>query len=126
MCEACNSGMWNGGDVTPAQLKAEVIKLATEEPNRREECYYTLYNHNDAPIKPGCIVGQAIKNLTGQYVSKLLEQKPCDYVVWQEALGLPGYLADNDLEFVRAVQEQQDNGLPWGKALEHAQGIFEQ
>jgi hypothetical protein len=69
-------------------------------------------------VKPGCIVGAAIYNITGKYVPSNLEGA-CNSIQWQDKLGI-GFGNNEDLYFVRDVQHEQDCGKSWGEALSYA------
>lgn len=119
MCEQCDSNytpFWTDEKVTTRALRAEVEKLAAEQPARTAKCKYTYYDQSGSPLVPGCIVGQAVYNLTGKFVPAEMEGS-CTKNEWVRKLG--GYL-DADLQFSRTVQYSQDYGLTWGEALARA------
>ena len=122
MCEQCDPNwtpFWTNEAVTTKALRAEVEKLAAEQPDRTAKCKYTYYDQSGNPLVPGCIVGQAIYNLTGKFVPTEMEGS-CTENEWVYKLG-GGLDLDADLQFSRKVQFYQDGGQTWGEALTRAE-----
>lgn len=118
---------WDGTGVTSASLRKEVERLAIHAGDTRARCLYTIteeeYNDQDeswtrTPVKPECVVGQAVFNLTGKYVPGSFEGCGISNSIWRNALGqdLSGQ-GDDDFQFVLNVQSQQDNNQTWRDAL---------
>lgn len=115
---------WDGEGVTPATLKAEVIKLGTKFPDKVVHCTYST--NRGVPI---CIVGQAVFNITGKVVDNndwfgSIDNNP----IWVKALGgdayeeLLGFSPEDyeDFLFVKRVQRRQDKLNTWGYAIENS------
>lgn len=114
--------------ITYEQVKAEVIRLATERPDfvyppdaegTGRTCFYRDYTTEDG--KPPCIWGQAFINL-GQPVPERLEQEPISvvfYVMFGEDRPFLG-----DIEWATRVQKSQDSGHSWGVAVSSAEKAF--
>ena len=124
---------WDGTGVEPAVLEAHVRQLAAQQPDHvydkeaypdryiGSSCKYT-HTLDDGSKVPGCIVGQAIFNITG----KLVKQE-------DHSGGVLDFLfmrSENNREsgggwserakFLGNVQSHQDNGVPWARAVERA------
>lgn len=92
------------GDLTPATIKAKVIELADAQPERVAECRYVNTDTHDCE----CIVGVAL----------------CDLGVERHTLVEHNYrridsffVEDADTRWLRRVQDWQDQGTTWGKAV---------
>jgi hypothetical protein len=131
---------WDGTGVTTAALKTEVIRLAEESPDRQAACVYTtsVYDYDkeeEVLVKPECIVGTAVYNITGKLVPPFFEASNIKANRWREKLDqIPlssDYAeanADNsdaDFLFVLALQGLQDNGHTWGAALTSTRDRYE-
>ncbi|RAV17550.1 hypothetical protein DQP57_00565 [Mycobacterium colombiense] len=100
------------------KLIEETRKVAAEYPDFifKDICRYV----NDG--KPGCIVGHALWNLG--MVDETTEGKGFnDDGIW----GLDKYLNLNldpyEYTWLRAAQDEQDTGAPWGKAVAAADEV---
>ena len=115
---------WDGTGVDIHALKAEVIRLGTEFPDKQVGCVYST-----ADGEPVCIIGQAVFNITGKVVSNVTwwgQVSNSDQ--WVSALG--GQVLEYNLgfstegfaafQFVARVQGHQDIGHTWSEALAHA------
>lgn len=115
--------LWDGTGVTSAALKAEVIRLAEENPDQEAQCIYTrsYWTDDEVPVevftKPECIVGTAVYNITGKLVGPEYEGTAVGGGQWREALA---YEESGDSLFVLRVQRLQDDGFTWGAALRGA------
>lgn len=124
---------WDGTGVEPAVLEAHVRQLAAEQPDHvyDKDAYpdrgvgaaykYTHTLEDDSKV-PGCIVGQAIFNITG----KLVNQADHDGGVLDFGFMRSEY--DRVIEewsdrakFLANVQGHQDNGVPWATAVARAE-----
>lgn len=120
---------WYGGDVEIGEVLAEAKRLSVEFPNRIGSsetmgCVYTEYDVTasgdlyDHPVKPVCVVGTAIFNITGKYVAPDFEGTRIGTDKWVNALGV------RDLDGHRAWRElldaqiKQDSRAPWGKLFD--------
>lgn len=126
---------WHGGGITPVELLAEVDRLKQEFPDRvgtsgKVGCVYTEYETTSdyaLPVKPVCIIGTAVYNLSGKFVGPELEGSLIGINIWAEALGagqvdevgdVCEFSDEEQQEAFRAcldVQIKQDNGVPWGE-----------
>lgn len=133
------SEYWDGTGVTPEALEEEVRRLAAEQPDYVYDskdfddtrggwsiptCRYTHIQDDGAKV-PGCIIGKAIYNLTGKLVN-------------QQGSGIGGVLdfgfmkpeRDESFEwtsrarFLGKVQNMQDEGYPWGHAVQRASELY--
>lgn len=125
---------WDGTGVEPAVLEAHVRQLAAEQPdhvynkdnwpdrNVGASCKYT-HTLEDGSKVPGCIVGQAIFNITG----KLVNQEDHGGGVLDFGFMRSEYDRENGdgwtdrAKFLANVQAHQDNGEPWARAIERAE-----
>ena len=128
---------WDGTGVTASILEAHVRRLAALQsehvydkdayPDRGvgASCKYTHTLEDNSKV-PGCIVGQAIFNITG----KLVKQEDhgggvLDFLFMRsEHDGDNGEWNDR-AKFLANVQGHQDNGVPWGRAVERADDRFD-
>jgi len=110
---------WDGKGITPATVRAEVTKLAEENPGTVRNC---VYNRGGVPE---CIVGQAVFNLTGKVVSDETHSGSITWrPEWISAFGfknLTEAMENGDFTFISKVQQAQDQGRTWGDALRFAQ-----
>ena len=127
---------WDGTGVDSATLRAEVERLAEEQPDKVAQCIYTATQwdcdiENVVPTSVVCIVGAAIFNITGSYVPESFEGMSINSNRWRSALkeptggdwhNIPG--TSDDFLFVKRVQQSQDGGNTWGYALQRAQDDF--
>jgi hypothetical protein len=127
---------WDGTGITPEDLEAEVIRLAAEQPDHVYSptkfygtlqgeytpspwCRYTHIQEDGAPV-PGCIIGQAIFNLSGKPVDQDTSQGTvCDFPFMQGEYIVPGW--SQRAKFLSYVQSKQDAGMSWGQAVAEAQ-----
>lgn len=131
---------WDGTGITPEDLEAEVIRLAAEQPdhvyspskfydiNQEAEyppaprCRYTHMQEDGTPV-PGCIIGQAIFNLSGKPVEQATAQGTVlDFPFMREEL--INFSWNDRARFLNLVQSKQDGGRPWGEAVAYAQRRF--
>lgn len=83
------------------------------DPNAvNDECLYVLSRDSDEPI-PGCIIGTAIFEATGDLVAEEFERRNAD--------SLTPYLTEQAREVAYEAQRVQDKGGTWGEALEAAE-----
>lgn len=115
--------------ITASDLKAEVIKVARENPDHvyKDENGIVggmcTYEHNGFP---SCIIGHALHRL-----GMSLEQLHVFDTAYLGGLGIMEVFGDytdlldydndpngiNDVMFLSSVQTNQDSGIPWGKAV---------
>lgn len=128
---------WDGTGVTPSILEAHVRQLAASQPDHvydkdeypdvsvGSQCKYTHTLEDNSKV-PGCIVGQAIFNITG----KLVKQADHGSGVLDFAFMRSEYDRDNGewsdrAKFLANVQSHQDNRDPWGTAVARADDPFD-
>lgn len=124
---------WDGTGVEASVLEAHVRQLAAEQPEyvynpksfpdtgSGARCKYT-HTLEDGSKVPGCIIGQAIFNITG---------KPVDQ--WRDSGGVLDFKFMRDAEldnfagdwsdrakWLANVQSHQDRGISWGEAVRRA------
>jgi len=124
--------LWDGTGVAPADLEVEVRRLAAEQPdhvydkdafpdrNIGASCKYT-HTLEDGSKVPGCIVGQAIHNITGKLVDQSLHGGGVldfGFMRGENTTDDNGYNHWSPLaKFLANVQSHQDNGETWGYAV---------
>lgn len=123
---------WDGTGVEPAVLEAHVRQLAAEQPDHVYDkdaypdryygasCKYT-HTLDDNSKVPGCIIGQAIFNITG----KLVKQEDhgggvLDFLFMRSEYDRENGEWNDRARFLSNVQTHQDNGIPWGTAVARA------
>jgi hypothetical protein len=111
--------------IDPKQFVNEVVRLATEYPNRTAECSYLEYTEDEncdrIPTgKPVCIMGTALFNL-GVSVDALesCENDNMIAVNTKLDLGLPSPV----VRWANDVQTNQDDGSNWCDAVADAQEV---
>lgn len=124
---------WDGTGVDAPVLEAHVRQLAAKQPDHVYDyneytdstvganCKYT-HTHLDGSQVPGCIVGQAIFNITG----KLVRQADHGGGVLDFGFMRTEYDRDSGewsdrAKFLANVQSHQDNKIPWGTAVARAE-----
>lgn len=129
------SEYWDGTGVEPAVLEAHVRQLAAEQPDHVYDkdnypdryvgaaCKYT-HTLDDNSKVPGCIVGQAIFNITGKLVDQEYHQGGVmDFQFMRSEFTRDdedyGHWSDR-AKFLANVQNHQDSGLAWGDAVARA------
>lgn len=114
--------------ITAKQIEQEVRRLAREYPEAMyispDEgfggCYYEKGKVERGPEQPGCLIGQALRNLKPGL--KLDNGDQSDsienlaYGLTMEEFELPNDL----LNWLSHVQRAQDRGVTWGKAVNYA------
>jgi hypothetical protein len=115
---------WDGEGVSVQALKAEIIKLGTEFPDKWATCVYSLYG------TPVCIVGRAVFNITGKVVENndWFGQIDSSHR-WIKALGGEPIVARNGFNtedydayrFAADAQNYQDAGHTWSEAVAYAE-----
>lgn len=104
------------------QLIAVVRRKVAEKPDyiyeqpvpERDTC---LYVHDG---KPSCLIGQALweVGLIGADLETVDKRHNSDSItVLAQFLGIKGYLDEDELLWLRRVQQQQDDRKPWGRAV---------
>lgn len=123
---------WDGTDVDAAILEVHVRQLGAQRPNHIYDyneypdrgdganCKYTHTLEDNSKV-PGCIIGQAIFNITG----KLVDQRFYDGGVLDFPFMRDEYDWDNGewtdrAKFLANVQYHQDSQVSWGEAVERA------
>lgn len=138
---------WTGGEgVTLQSLHDEVVKIAQNNPEHVynapdgfETCLYTHFPDTE-DARPGCIIGQAVWNITGKLVSQDRGMREdIDGTVgnaqWRRLLGADavdedGYSTHSDpanqrlQNWLRKVQSIQDEHYEWGTAVQSADAAF--
>lgn len=117
---------WDGTGVTAGTLEGEVRRLAAEQPDHvydatnfpdlkiGAKCKYT-HTLEDKSQVPGCIVGQAIFNLTGKLVNQEIHGGGVlDFRFMRDEYNL-GW--SDRARFLANVQYHQDMQKPWGLAV---------
>lgn len=120
---------WDGSPILASDVLAEAKRLSVEFPERIGSsevsgCVYTEHNYDEETdtvmtVKPVCIVGTAIYNLTGKFVPQSMEGYRIGTSRWMQALS--AYVLDNGEPEFRAWQEldaaqgMQDRRVPWGR-----------
>lgn len=124
---------WDGTGVDASVLEAHVRRLAALQPEHvydKDEypdrgtgsaCKYTHTLLDDSKV-PGCIVGQAIFNITG----KLVKQEDhgggvLDFLFMQKEYDRSNGEWTDRAKFLANVQTHQDNGVPWATAVARAE-----
>ncbi len=124
---------WDGTGVEPAVLEAHVRQLAAEQPDHVYDrdaypdrhtggaaCKYTHTLEDNSKV-PGCIVGQAIFNITGKLVNQENNQgSVLDFQFMGAEYRRGGGGWSDRAKFLANVQSHQDNGVPWGTAVARA------
>lgn len=122
---------WDG-TLEPSALEFEVRRLAALQPDHVYDrdnypdraygaaCKYTHTMLDDSKVA-GCIVGQAIFNITG----KLVKQEDhgggvLDFLFMGTEYDRDSGEWSDRAKFLANVQNHQDNGVPWGTAVERA------
>lgn len=122
---------WDG-TLEPSALEFEVRRLAALQPDHVYDkeaypdrfigasCKYT-HTLDDGSKVPGCIVGQAIFNITG----KLVKQEDhgggvVDFAFMRTEYDRNDGTWSDRAKFLANVQNHQDNGVPWARAVERA------
>lgn len=104
-------------NVSSTELIEEIRSLAQQFPNRKAECRYVISG------KPCCIVGTALYR-KGIPLETLAKVNYYGIIAWDESEGaMPFHIeldSPFDLEWLSAVQQNQDNGMTWAEALQHA------
>lgn len=124
------SKFWDGSPILASDVLAEAKRLSVEFPEQIghsgvDGCVYTEYNRDGEsdnygkPVKPVCIVGTAIYNLTGKFVPRNMEGSRIGTTNWMRALSAYGLLS-GDTEHqawsdLLDAQIRQDNREPWGE-----------
>lgn len=123
---------WDGTGVTASILEAHVRQLAekraehvydkNEYPDRNtgSACKYThtLEDHSQVP---GCIVGVAIHEITGKLVNQDNHNGGVlDFLFMRSEFDSDTGEWSDRAKFLANVQGHQDNGVPWGRAVERA------
>lgn len=122
---------WYGGDVEIGEVLAEAKRLSVEFPDRIGSsdtvgCVYTEYDMStpiegdlyDHPIKPVCIVGTAIFNITGKYVAPEFEGTRIGTDKWVNALGAHGFDGHRAWRELLDAQIKQDGKTSWGELFD--------
>lgn len=109
--------------IDATEFKNEVIRLATEQPDRTASCQYLQWAADSEGViqsVPNCIMGHALFNL-GVSTEDLdrMENVNIRGVNGDLHLGLPGDLVD----WAQRVQGRQDDGDTWGGALKYANEV---
>jgi hypothetical protein len=113
--------------LTDEQVLSTLRQIAEESPEKvyeapegmRDEwgsCYYVHHNE-DGTESPGCIVGQVLHRL-GVPLAKLKEAETLGATA-AVRLTTQG-VSDNVSDFLRFVQQKQDRGVTWSKAVADA------
>lgn len=126
------SKFWDGSPILASDVLAEAKRLSVEFPERigRSEvdgCVYTEYGRDDEsvnygePVKPVCIVGTAVYNLTGKFVPSSMEGNRIGTTGWMQALSAYGLFSQHPEHQAWAelydAQAQQDSRVPWGEVF---------
>lgn len=102
-------------------VRDEIVHLAEENPDHRSSDKYFSMG------KPCCIVGHVLDKLgvssVGLYLVKettplMRNNLPVEDIDWQALDVEPP--TDGEALWIKNVQERQDQGYPWGDAVEHA------
>lgn len=122
---------WDGTGVSPEVLEAHVRQLAAEQPDHVYDkdaypdrgvgaaCKYTHTLEDDSKV-PGCIVGQAIFNITGKLVNQENHGGGVLDFGFMRSEYDRNYEWSDRARFLSNVQSHQDNGVPWGTAVARA------
>lgn len=124
------SKFWDASPILASDVLAEAKRLSVEFPEQIghsgvDGCVYTEYNRDGEsdnygePVKPVCIVGTAVYNLTGKFVPGYMEGNQIGTAGWMEALsayGLPMYSTEHQAwSDLFDAQIRQDARQPWGE-----------
>lgn len=123
---------WDGTGVEPAVLEAHIRQLAAKQPNHVYDkdqwpdagigsgCKYTHTLDDDSQV-PGCIVGVAIHEITGKLVNQFDHGGGVlDFGFMRSEYDRENGEWSDRAKFLANVQSHQDNGIPWGIAVERA------
>jgi hypothetical protein len=108
--------------IQASDLIAGVRRLAELYPNAvygSEVCRYDQGGVTDGPPVEGCILGQAMREVSHDFYMKHCE---CVNGIWHEQfLKVIDRTDDgNEIEWLRRVQDEQDGKTPWGEAVKLA------
>lgn len=114
--------------ITKDQVKAELKRLAEENPRKVADCYYSAEVANMEPkpsvheeTHPGetamCIAGQLVKNLTPELYPLLWENKAIDHQGTNQPLLLDAGYEPGALRVLSHAQGSQDSGEDWATAV---------
>lgn len=139
--QAGTTEFWNPETqrINVAELADAVRQASLNDPNKVYQrpkgsgCLYTHEADDGQGLVPGCIVGQAVFNITGNVVQQSALNTAVNGSAWVSALHIvEGEVVDGDFTLVkdpltrylvrwlRNVQSKQDDGNTWAKSVAYA------
>lgn len=131
--------MGSNGVIYPQEVMRELKEIvAAIGPDTKRDCQYVEYENGELdrfswyerdeamePVAPHCIVGtylyrhgvplKVLQGFEGETMDGISDTVLQDFNIVLDTKGR---------EILREAQSLQDNGLPWGKALEHVDSLF--
>lgn len=109
------------------RARADIERIAGEDPDRTASCHYLQVDDNGDPA-PHCIVGVYLSELGFSY-DEIDGLGTTRIDMLSMILGstrdlIQRRFTDYALVYLGQVQENQDEGVPWGEAVKSANSMY--